>query len=70
YKLIVSSPAPKKPSSPQLRISRDGCLDLKLMAIQTSFQLSPLWHHMIHLALSVGSDINGSCNHTFFIFQP
>ncbi|GKD96910.1 nicalin-1 isoform X2, partial [Tanacetum coccineum] len=33
------------------------CLDPKLMMIQTSFQLLPLWHHM---ALLVGSDSNGS----------
>ncbi|GKB79860.1 nicalin-1 isoform X2 [Tanacetum coccineum] len=35
----------------------DDCLDLKLMTIQTSFQLFPLWHHM---ALLVRSDSNGS----------
>ncbi|PWA52077.1 hypothetical protein CTI12_AA427440 [Artemisia annua] len=46
-----------------LTFHRDGCLDLKLMAIQTSFQLSPLSHHMTFdatPALSVGSDSNGS----------
>nr|GEV63108.1 nicalin-1 [Tanacetum cinerariifolium] len=48
---------------PRLRISRDGCLDLKLMAIRTSSS----YRHLASYdtfgaapALSVGSDSNGS----------
>ncbi|GJW54315.1 putative nicalin [Tanacetum coccineum] len=59
YKLIVSSPAPKKLSSPTIT-NIQGWLPGPKADGETSFQLSPLWHHMIHLALSVGSDSNGS----------